>query len=149
MTNSKNSFFSIALLGIALICSSVQGFSQTEKSAKLAKFLILIETTDNGMKVTGKEGCAFTDLSFTYSTHNNQAIDQSGMTRLNKNKQPQDISKTDFLFVIDKTNDGISLEGIVGTAWKTLNFACPKGKCHQYIDQNGMTEPKEDKSQNK
>jgi hypothetical protein len=45
-----------------------------------------------------------------------------------------------FLFLINKTKDGLTFEGVKGTAWKSLSFSCPNGRCHQFIDQNGMTE---------
>jgi hypothetical protein len=64
------------------------------------------------------------------------------MSSLKRDKTVKDANFANFLFTIKKTKEGLSFEGIEGTAWKKLSFSCPKGVCHQYIDQRGMTELK-------
>lgn len=128
--------FRIVLSVILMTGSYNTVFSQTETTPELTKFLILVETTDDGIKLTGQQGCVFKELSFTLKAGNSQAIDQFGMTS-------KEISKgSGFLFTIIKTNDGLSFEGLKGTAFKKLSFSCPKYNCHQAIDQRGMIEVK-------
>ena len=103
---------------------------------ELSKFLILVETTNEGIKLTSKEGCAWKELSYNIPGSQSQAIDQYGMT---KSKTKEESTNSGFLFTIKKTEEGLSFEGIKGTAWKNLTFTCFKGNCHQFIDQHGMT----------
>jgi hypothetical protein len=132
--------FRIAISIILIIGASRLGFSQTEVAPKLSKFLILVETTNDGIKLTSQERTAWKDLTFTLKPDNAHAIDQYGMTSLKRDQPAKDSNLSNFLFTIKKTKDGLSFEGIEGTSWKSLSFSCPKSKCHQYIDQNGMTE---------
>jgi hypothetical protein len=141
MKDFRNSNLRITLLSIVLLCSSVLVLSQTKTTPEVNKFLILIETTDNGFKLTGIEGCAFKEISFSYTSHKNQAVSQYGMVKSLKNNQSKENDAIDFLFKIDKTSDGVTLEGITGTAWKNLSFSCQNGSCHQYINQNGIADP--------
>ena len=139
MKNSeKISRFRIALIIFLIIGASNDLFSQNVETRKLGDFLILVETTKDGIKLTGKEGCAWKELSFSYKSHSNQAIDQYGMTSLKQDLDETSNDPSSFLFTINKTKDGLSFEGIVGTAWENLSFSCPKVGCRQYIDQNGM-----------
>jgi hypothetical protein len=50
----------------------------------------------------------------------------------------EDQNLANFLFTIEKTENGISLVGMEGTSWKTLSFSLAKN-ARQAIDQNGMT----------
>lgn len=143
MKNSgKNLRFGIALFVVLVMSAYNVVSAQTAESQNTAGFLILVETTKDGIKLTGKQGCAWTELSFTYKSHSNQAIDQGGMTTLNPGKDEKSSDPDGFLFTINKTKDGLSFEGLAGTSWKKLSFTCPNGICHQYIDQNGMTQSK-------
>lgn len=135
----QKSTFIVALLVILRIGASNAAFSQTKVETQSSKFLILVETTDDGLKLTGQQGCAWNELWFTVKQDKPQAIDQYGMTALNKNKPTEDKDLANFLLIIKKTKEGVSLEGKKGTAWSNLNFSCPTGKCYQYIDFNGMT----------
>jgi bla regulator protein BlaR1 len=117
-----------------------QAISQTDSTPELTKFLILVETTDDGIILTSEQGCAFKKLTFTLKDDNTQAVDQFGMSSLNRDKTVKNSNLANFLFTIKKTKEGLSFEGIEGTAWKKLSFSCPKGKCYQYIDQYGMTD---------
>jgi hypothetical protein len=136
-----------ALLMIALSTISIIGlsnvlFSQTNVAPKMTKFLILVETTDSGIRLTSKEGCAWKQLSFTIKLDSIQAIDQFGMTSLKREKSTIDNTLANFLFNIKRTKDGVIFEGLEGTAWKILSFSCPKNICHNYINQIGMTDDK-------
>ena len=138
----QSTFFSITRIFITFL--SLTGtfhtaYTQYEVAPPYSKFLILVETTDDGIKLTCEEGCAWKGLSFTLARYNPQAIDQNGMSSLSREKTLPDSTLANFLFTIQKTNDGVSFEGSEGTAWINLSFTCPKTGCHQYIDQNGMT----------
>lgn len=122
----------IALSVFLMIGAYNSVFSQTETTPELTKFLILVETTADGIKLTGQQGCIFKELTFTLKAGNSQAIDQFGMTSKEGSKG------SSFLFTIKKTKDGLSFEGLKGTAFKKLSFSCPEGNCHQAIDQRGM-----------
>ena len=131
----KSSILSIVLLAFLMIVSSCNLFAQKKKTPDFSKFIILIETTDNGtIKLTCKDGCAWKELSFNMMNNDSiQAIDQYGMTTKNES------DNSSFIFTIQHTKQGIKLEGIKGTSWTKLNFSC-NGNCYQAIDQNGMTE---------
>lgn len=132
----KKVTFGITLSLLLMIGTYNSVFSQTETTSELSKFLILVETTDDGIKLTGQQGCTFKELTFTIKAGNSQAIDQFGMT------SPEGSKGSNFLFTIKKTKDGLSFEGLKGTYFKKLSFNCPKGNCHQAIDQSGMTDEK-------
>ncbi len=139
MKNSKqNILLKFSLIITFIIGASNAVFSQVNFEAETSKFLILIETTENGVKFTSQKGCAWKELTFTLNQDKPQAIDQYGMTSLNKDKPTEDKNLANFLFIIKKTKEGISLDGKGGTAWTKLSFGCAKGKCSQYIDFNGM-----------
>ena len=128
---------------IVLLLSFVLGFSHC--TSKLStnkktphKFLILIERTENGLKLTSSEGCAWSELSFTISQDMQQTVSQLGMTTPDQTSTKDNNGLYDFLIVFTKTKDGISLVGKKGTAWTQLKFTCPVGNCHQYIDLSGM-----------
>ena len=104
------------------------------------KFRILVETTENGIKLTSEEGCAFKELSFTLMEGQSQSIDQFGMNTEQRAEKNKDKNLADFLFSIIKTKEGISLFGIKGTSWKELSFSCPESGCKQLIDENGMAD---------
>ena len=115
--------------------------AQEKKSTDLKDFKIIIEKTDSGVKMKSLKGCAWIDLSFSIKNNEPQAIDEYGMTELNKISSKKDSTLADFLFTITKTESGITLKGIKGTAWIDLSFSLVKnGK--QAIDQFGMTDLK-------
>jgi len=132
----------IALTVIFMIGAYNSVFSQTVETPKLTKFLILVETTDDGIKLTGIQGCVFKELTFAIKKDYSQAVDQYGMSSLKRAETVKDSNFDNFLFTIKMTKEGLSFEGIIGTTWEKLSFSCPEHKCHQFIDQNGMTDEK-------
>lgn len=141
MKNSgQKAFLGITLLMIFMTGSLSSVFSKSEETEK-TKFLILLEKTKDGIKLSGVQGCAFKELSFSLKDYNSQAIDQFGMSSLKRDKPEKDNNLANFLFTIKKTKEGFSLEGIEGSTWKNLSFNC-SGTCRQFIDQNGMTDGK-------
>ena len=77
-------------------------------------------------------------MSFSLNNERPQAIDEYGMTELNKSTSNKDANLADFLFTITKTKNGVELKGINGTSWKTLSFSLATN-VRQAIDQDGMT----------
>ncbi|MGI6343074.1 MAG: hypothetical protein ACOXZ9_08895 [Bacteroidales bacterium] len=129
------------LATILVVTFSTELIAQEKKSAKSAnykEFKIVIERTDNGLKLLSYKGSAWTDLSFTFSSDEPQAIDEYGMTKLGEVSDKKDPELADYLFTITETEDGVILKSIEGTAWKSLDFSLPKGE-KQAIDQVGMT----------
>ena len=126
-------FFILLMMG-----TSTELFAQKAKPVKTTMFQILVETTDTGIKLTGMKGCAWKELTINPGINKPQAIDQDGMATLNHTNSVGGSKLRTFLFTITKTIDGLSFEGIQGTAWKNLSFICPLNKCFQIIDQNGM-----------
>jgi hypothetical protein len=127
------------LIAILFLTASSELIAQEKKLNDLNNFKIVLEKTDNGIKMQSIEGSAWIDLSFSINNDRPQAIDEYGMTELDKISPEKDIRFTDFLFTITKTKNRIVLKGIEGTAWTDLSFSIPKnGK--QAIDQFGMTD---------
>ena len=126
------------LIAAFILTASSGLIAQEKKSDDLKSFKVVVEKTDNGIKMQGVEGSAWIDLSFSINNDRPQAIDEYGMTELNKISSDKDSNLADFLFTITKTENGIILKGIEGTAWTDLSFSLlEKGK--QAIDQFGMT----------
>jgi arginine repressor len=126
------------LIAVFILTASSELIPQEKKSDNLKSFKVVVEKTDNGIKMQSVEGSAWVDLSFSISNDRPQAVDEYGMTELNKISSDKDSNLADFLFTITKTENGIVLKGIEGTAWTDLSFSLLKnGK--QAIDQFGMT----------
>ncbi len=140
--SGKKFIFKISLSIILMIGAYNSVLSQTEATPELTKFLILVEATHDGVKLTGSQGCGFIELNFSLKSGNSQLVDQFGMSSLKRHKNINHSNLANFLFKVKKTKKGLSFEGLVGTKWEKLSFSCPKNKCHQFIDQNGMTEVK-------
>jgi hypothetical protein len=126
------------LIAVFILTASSELIAQEKKSDNLKSFKVVVEKTDNGIKMQSVEGSAWVDLSFSISNDRPQAVDEYGMTELNKISSDKDSNLADYLFTITKTENGIVLKGIEGTAWTDLSFSLLKnGK--QAIDQFGMT----------
>ncbi|TCD28586.1 hypothetical protein EZ456_04135 [Pedobacter psychrodurus] len=122
---------SIALMLLLATSSFNQG------SSKLQEFKMTIKNTDDGLEINGLKGSAWTKLRFTINNYRLQAVDEYGMTEIDKSTG-YDPKLADFLFTIAKTEDGIILKGLKGTGWKELTFTLAKGELQQ-VDQMGMT----------
>lgn len=127
-----------SLIVLFFVILSFAFIAQQRSNSNLKDFKITIENTDNGLQMHSSQGSAWVDLSFSLSINNTQAIDEYGMTDLNKVSPNKNFKLSDFLFTITKTKDGIQLTGIEGTAWKELSFSLSKNE-KQTIDQFGMT----------
>ena len=134
------------LILVAVICFGKFANAQTESVFEASNFLLLIENTKDGIKLTSGKGCAFKELSFSLKKGQTQEIDQFGMRNANdKVRVVNDENLASFRFSITKRNDGpaldVAFEGIEGTTWTKLSFSVPRGS--QLIDQNGMLEKSE------
>lgn len=131
----------LKIIGVVTLVFSLTSFSNFENlpTTNDSKFLIRIQSNDSGLKLKCETGCAWKELSFSLKDNKFQAVDQYGMTRVDRHKPSNDDKLANFLFVVQRTQDTINLEGKEGTAWTKLNFSCKDTECNQYIDQNGMT----------
>jgi len=126
------------LIAVFILTAHSEVHAQEKKSTDLKDFKVVIEKTDNGIKMTCENGCAWKELTYSINDNKPQAVDEYGMTELNKNSTDKDSNLTDFLFTLTKTEKGIELKGIEGTAWTELSFSLSKNK-QQAINQMGMT----------
>ncbi|SDU12201.1 hypothetical protein SAMN04487762_1928 [Polaribacter sp. Hel1_33_78] len=126
------------LMAAFVLTASSELIAQEKKADDLKSFKVVVEKTENGIKMQSIEGSAWVDLSFSINNDKPQAIDEYGMTELNKISSDKDSNLTNFLFTITKTENGIVLKGIEGTAWTDLSFSLLENR-KQAIDQFGMT----------
>ena len=129
------------LILVAVICFGKFVNAQTESASKASNFLLLIENTNDGIKLTSKKGCAFKELSLTLKKGESREINQFGVRgEKAKVRLDDETNFASFRFKITKKNDGtgleVALEGIEGTTWKELSFSIPKSG--KLIDENGI-----------
>ena len=129
--------FSIMVMTLLFLTATSELIAQ-EKTAELKDFKLIVEKTENGIKMKSEKGSAWIDLAFSLNNYQPQAVDEYGMTELKNVSENKDGNLADFLFTITKTENGIELKGIEGTAWTELKFSLTKNK-QQAIDQFGMT----------
>ncbi len=126
------------LIAVFILMASSELIAQEKKSSDLKDFNIVIERTDKGIKLNCKNGCAWKELTYSINDYQPQAIDEYGMTDLNKVSLNKDPNLSDFLFTLIKTEKGINLKGIEGTAWTELSFGLLRNQ-QQASNQHGMT----------
>jgi hypothetical protein len=132
------SAFPVLLCVLFIVTATLSSFAQERDQNVLKDFKIIVQKTENGVKMQGVKGTAWIDLSFSLKNHNPQAVDEYGMTEVGKVSQKDDSKYADFLFTITTTEEGILLKGIEGTAWIELSFTLSEGR-KQAINQFGMT----------
>lgn len=80
MTNVK-SFGLGAFTAIALLSTAAFQFSaESAAEAGLADFVITVERSEDGIRMTCTKGCAWTELTWTSPVDNPQVVDEYGMT---------------------------------------------------------------------
>jgi len=134
--NFKKPFWLLVMTVLFLTATSK--LVAQDKTPVLKDFKLIVEKTNNGIKMKSKKGSAWIDLSFSLKNYQQQAVDQYGMTDLKNISKNKDEKFADFLFIITKTENEIELKGVKGTAWTELKFSLPNNK-QQAIDQFGMT----------
>lgn len=148
---NKYRFFSFALMlsFFFLPLSNIQAAATTltDPPDSLFSFLITVETTSKGVQLTCKEGCDWKELSFaSYEELNGERVygtaivDQKGVSVPVQDDEIIEGQNTDFLFKIQRTEEGVSLKGIKGMKWISLGFSCNLFSCPQDINEWGMTE---------
>ena len=88
--------FSTLILALLFLATTSELFAQ-EKIAEIKDFKVIVEKTDNGIKMKSKKGSAWIDLSFSLDNYRLQAVDEYGMTEL-KNVS---VNKDENLFIYD------------------------------------------------
>jgi hypothetical protein len=126
-------------IAISLLVLSAELLAQEQGAPDLKDFTIIIEKTENGIKMESPKGSAWMNVSFSMTCEKPYAIDEYGMTTLESVSPKKDPDIADYLFVITKTKDGIILKGIEGSAWKELRFSLSNNE-KQTINQFGMTD---------
>jgi hypothetical protein len=107
-------------------------------SKNLKDFKIVFEKSARGIQMRSLQGTAWIDLSFSLENNKPQAINEYGMTTLQKGTSYKDAALANFLFTITKTENGITLKGIEGTVWTGLSFSLTKNS-KQVVNQYGVT----------
>ncbi len=134
----KMSFSKTVLSIFAITVILLAGCGQKETKKEKIGFKIQIESNVDGIKLIGKEGCAFTELYFTLTQDKVEKFNQNGMV-IEENAEIENAENiSNFLITIVKSNEEITLSGLEGTSWKSLSFSCPELGCTQLIDENGM-----------
>lgn len=128
MVKIKNVVY-LLLTGVFMILiSGNDSFAQEEKSDKVAPFEIYLTQTNEGIDLICEQGCAWKRLAFnTPNKYKPQGINQLGMTQISGYDQ-SDNDNENFLFTIQKTNEGMSLSSLNGTAWGSLSFSIKNGQ---------------------
>jgi hypothetical protein len=132
MFNKQLTLFFSLILGSYSI-----SFSQSQTDIKLIPFLILVESTDEGLQFSCPKGCAWTQLSFSLYNGEIQAVNTAGMTNEITNNLDVANNLADFHFEVSKDEKNIYFKGLKGTAWLELSFSSGNGKHHQYFDEYG------------
>ena len=136
--------WSVTLYALLILGTSSRLVAQEDVYVKVAKFSILVETSGDEIKLTCNDGCVWKQLIFISSIMSApQAINQFGKTTFPVNSMDNESLKSNFLFTINRTREGVSLEGKEGTMWTSLTFDCAGDKCYRPIDGWGMAESKE------
>lgn len=140
-TSKKSSLLHLIVLAIIMTFSASDLFAQESKEIKLSEFLLVVQNSDNNkIAMECKEGCAWKTLSYNLSDNSKpQAIDEYGMTDLNKVNPQEDAELSNFLFTIERKGNKLFFKGVEGTAWTELSFSISPQQ-EQAINQMGMTE---------
>lgn len=137
----------ISNLTVTLIKLSLMAFifvgtnslmAQDIKPGDLNDFKLVVENTKTGFSMQSIEGTAWKKLSFKINNNQAQGIDEYGMTDLDQVSPKKDANLADFLFTITKTNKGVELKGIEGTAWETLSMTLSFDGEKFIVDQFGI-----------
>ncbi len=126
-----------------LICLILPGASPSvfgqENVEPLSDFKFTVENSEERVKLSCQEGCAWKTL--TFKAEEAQAVNQYGMTSVDEEAPKENSDLANFLFTIKNTTKGVELQGIKGikgTAWTHLTFGM-KGRQSQSVDEMGMT----------
>lgn len=136
-TLQGNFSFQIVLMLVFIFFTSMV-LAQDTGSEEAREFKILFESTEQEIKITCREGCAFQFLRFNLKPYQVQTIDQNGMVSVSGDQSSPHLNGGEFKFKLRRIENGFEFEGISGTNWKSLHFNCNNLTCRQWIDQKGM-----------
>ncbi|AZQ43586.1 hypothetical protein [Nonlabens ponticola] len=130
----------IILVVLAAVLMASCGSKKSKKQVSQDFQINIISVEDNTIELECEEGCAWTKLSFTKAKFQPQAIDAYGMSIATAPVNTTD-QLPDFLFNLERTDNGIALESKRGTAWTKLSFNCSEGTdyCIHTVDFNGVS----------
>src|SRR5690606_40051506 len=99
---AKSNFkrFNLSFLMLLFVLVTNSTIAQEKKTVDSNDFKIIVEKTENGIKLQCVKGCAWKELSFKLNDYQPQAINEFGMSELDKTQSKQDINLADFLFTI-------------------------------------------------
>lgn len=140
-TLSKFLFFGIGFAMLTLAANNSLEAQQIKKP-EAKNFKIMKEKTADGLKMQSAGGCAWVNLSFDNNNYQPRYINEFGLTDPANTPSENDPNLAHFLFLIQKTEKGIALKGVNGTAWTTLSFSLPIN-AKQTIDRYGMVVAKQ------
>lgn len=123
---------------VFVLITSSNLIAQENKPSDLQGFKIIIEKTEDGIKMQCIEGCEWLGLTFDLNNERPRSIDQNGVSEMEESFSEKVIYSATFLFTLNKTEGGIALKGIEGTEWIDLSFSIADNE-KQAIDQFGMT----------
>ncbi|MEZ5044664.1 MAG: hypothetical protein R2828_32510 [Saprospiraceae bacterium] len=127
----------VALIATWLLLTLNTALNAQKANEELKDFKITIERSDNEIIMKCSEGCAWLDL--TYENKDEfQAINEFGMTEIKEDQSDNNENLPKLLITVAKTDNGISLKGLKGTAWTDLSFSLRNSQ-RRMIDQFGMT----------
>lgn len=133
----KRLIYSLLIAVFILTTSSVVN-AQENKSTDSQGFKIIIEKTESGINMQCIEGCEWLGLTFDLNNDRPRSVDQNGVSEIEESFSERVVDPATFLFTINKTEEGIALQGIEGVEWISLSFSLAvNGK--QAIDRFGMT----------
>lgn len=139
MNKMKNSILNLRTLPVLftfLFLAASPAIVGQEDVKSLSDFHFTVENSEGGVKLSCQEGCAWTEL--TFNSQQEQAVDQYGMTSIDRETPKKEDDLSNFLFFIERTENGVKMRGVKGTAWTHLTFGM-EGKKSQGVNQMGMT----------
>ena len=79
-TMTKAKTFGLGVLAAAVVLAVAAFQLPAEPEAELADFTITVERSEDGVRLTCSEGCAWTELTWTAPPDRPQAVNEFGMT---------------------------------------------------------------------
>lgn len=108
----------LPLIGVLVYSFSTEKTTYVERNATDTTsnlFFVTIEKVDNTLRLQCKDGCKWADISLE-NPNEPYIINDFGFS------EGKTITTDKFTFKVTHNTDGISLQGLQGTTWNTLNF---------------------------
>ncbi|WP_373075733.1 hypothetical protein [Zeaxanthinibacter enoshimensis] len=127
----------LGLSGVVCLLIASHSLAQEQAATDLEDFKVIVQKSPTGISLQGVQGTAWSDLAVRLNNYQPQTIDEFGIIDIDRASSGKDPELADFLFSIRKTETGIELIGLAGTAWAELSFTLAENE-QQAIDQYGM-----------